>query len=220
MGCGWLKNDLLFFFPQSLFFFFFFHQCLPNTFRRNSWERTGVNKSEAKRLFRVLGSCFPGTCPQFLIGPPTVNSSIKVNWNVGTSLSYISTVYWTKEWMNEWMSEWVATLSENNCTFMAIISQWVQPQCMITLYIHSRCLHTHKLFTLACLQKLKNIIYSHLNTAALWVLLHSSCHSCCWWRKGVIGQSGSRGLGPGGHEGEAKWTQRNWCFHIPLFGAG
>lgn len=36
-----------------------------------------MNKSEAKRLFRVLGSCFPGTCPQFLIGPPetpTVNS--------------------------------------------------------------------------------------------------------------------------------------------------
>lgn len=60
----------------------FFLYCLPNTFRRNSWERTGVNKSEAKRPFRVLGSCFPGTAPRSLIGPPrslTVNKKKRKN---------------------------------------------------------------------------------------------------------------------------------------------
>lgn len=151
MGCGWFKNDLLFFFPQSLFF----HQCLPNTFRRNSWERTGVNKSEAKRLFRVLGSCFPGTCPQFLIGPPTVNSWIKVSWNVVTLLSYISTVYWMKEWMIKWREKHFTLRFEKKCTFMGIISRGAWTQCMRTTFMQSRCLHTHQLFTPACVQQLK-----------------------------------------------------------------
>lgn len=44
-------------------------------------------------------------------------------------------------------------------------------------------------------------MHGHLNSAAFKVSLHSSCHSYCWWLKGVIGQSGSCGPGPGGHEG-------------------
>lgn len=49
---------------------------------------------------------------------------------------------------------------------MAIISHWVQTQCMITLYIHSRCLHTHKLFTLARIQKFK------IEFTIIWTLPH------------------------------------------------
>lgn len=58
-----------------------------------------LNKSEAKRLFGVLGSRFPGTCPQFLFGTlkreregkkkkssSTVNSRGETKRNAGTLL--------------------------------------------------------------------------------------------------------------------------------------
>lgn len=125
---------------------FFFHQCLPNTFRRNSWERTGVNKSEAKRLFRVLGSCFPGTCPQFLIGPlesPTVNSLKKWTGIRGALLSYISTVYWMKEWMNEW-----TFLQQLQLRLRRTAHLWTSTYIGWTIVHHiADALHTHYTFT-------------------------------------------------------------------------
>ena len=109
----WVAQErLVVFLPSKSFLFFFFHQCLPNTFRRNSWERTGVNKSEAKRLFRVLGSRCPGTCPQFLIGrpeSPTVNSWPKKKGKKWTGMEWRrlwvtwGTLYWMKGWKG-WMN--------------------------------------------------------------------------------------------------------------------